>query len=194
MDYSEKLIINGLKAGDTEAYRYIFDTHYQVLCYTANRYVHDHFVAETIVGDTIYHLWERRMSLGINTSLRTYLSQSVRNASMDYLRSKRHRYEVAESRLAGDGRLPEPSEAGGRSPLDDVIGDELEARVEAAIASLPPECRRVFEMSRFMGKRHAEIAAELGISVSTVKYHMRNALKLLAQSIGMYVVTVLFVP
>ena len=37
MDYSEKLVVNGLKAGDTDAYQYIFDTHYQVLCYTANR-------------------------------------------------------------------------------------------------------------------------------------------------------------
>ena len=31
MDYSERLIINGLKTGDTEAYRYIYDTHYQVM-------------------------------------------------------------------------------------------------------------------------------------------------------------------
>lgn len=54
MDYSEKLVVKGLKEGDTEAYQYIFDTHYQVLCHTANRYVRDGFVAETIVGDMIY--------------------------------------------------------------------------------------------------------------------------------------------
>lgn len=29
MDYSEKLVVKGLKEGDTEAYQYIFDTHYQ---------------------------------------------------------------------------------------------------------------------------------------------------------------------
>ena len=61
MDYSEKLVVNGLKAGDTEAYQYIFDTHYQVLCYTANRYVRDSFVAETIVGDMIYRMWENEL-------------------------------------------------------------------------------------------------------------------------------------
>ena len=44
MDYSEKLVVKGLKEGDTEAYQYIFDTHYQVLCHTANRYVRDGFV------------------------------------------------------------------------------------------------------------------------------------------------------
>lgn len=193
MDYSEKLIANGLKAGDTEAYRYIFNTHYQVLCYTANRYVHDQFVAETIVSDVIFRLWEKRDSIDINVSLRTYLAQSVRNASMDYLRSKRQRYEVAESRLTAYGDMPEPKAAETDNPLDNVIGSELENRVEEAIALLPPECRRVFEMSRFMGKRHSEIAAELGISINTVKYHIRNALKLLSDRLGKYVVAALFI-
>ena len=43
-------------------------------------------------------------------------------------------------------------------------------------------------MSRFMGMKHAEIASELGISVNTVKYHMRNALKLLSQNLDKYIV------
>ena len=71
MDYSEKLVVKGLKEGDTEAYQYIFDTHYQVLCHTANRYVRDSFVAETIVGDMIYRMWEHRDTLNVNTSLRS---------------------------------------------------------------------------------------------------------------------------
>lgn len=192
MDYSERLIINGLKAGDTEAYRYVYDTHYRVLCYAANRYVHDQFVAETIVGDTIFKLWERRDTIDISTSLRSYLSQSVRHACMDYLRSKRQRYEVASSRLSEDGTMPDPGVAEGGDPLSDVIGNELEEKVEAAIAALPSECRRVFEMSRFMGKKHAEIAAELGISVNTVKYHIRNALKLLSRDLEKYLVVALF--
>ena len=192
MDYSERLIVNGLKAGDTEAYRYVYDTHYRVLCYTADRYVHDHFIAETIVGDLIFRLWERRETLDINTSLRTYLSQGVRHACIDYLRSKRQRYEVAASRLGEGGALPETADATDADPLSAVIGSELEERVDDAVAALPQECRRVFEMSRFMGKKHAEIARELGISVSTVKYHIRNAMKLLSESLGKYAVLVLF--
>ncbi len=193
MDYSEKLIINGLKVGDQEAYRYVYDSHYQVLCYTANKYVHDQFVAETIVGDIIFKLWEHRESIDINTSLRSYLARSVRNASLDYLRSKRQRYEVAQSRLADNDTIDDTmSIASGDDPLANVIGDELEALVQDAISALPYESRRVFEMSRFMGKKQAEIADELGISVSTVKYHIGNALKLLARDLGKYVVALLF--
>lgn len=178
MDYSEKLVVNGLKAGDTEAYQYIFDTHYQVLCYTANRYVRDSFVAETIVGDMIYRMWENRATLNVNTSLRSYLIQAVRNGCIDYLRSKHQRYEVAASHLAEADCMA--NLADGEQPIDRLVGNELADRVDTAIEHLPAECRRVFELSRFMGKRHAEIASELNISVSTVKYHLRNALQLLA--------------
>jgi RNA polymerase sigma-70 factor (ECF subfamily) len=192
MDYSEQLIIHGLKAGDTDAYRYIYDTHYQVLCYTAEQYVYDAFVAETLVGDVVFRLWERREALDITTSLRSYLGQSVRHAAMDYLRSKRERYEVAASRLAAHVAVPEPLATDGTDPLSHMIGHELATHATGAIAALPAECRRVFEMSRFMGKRHAEITRELGISVNTVKYHMRNELKLLTDSLGKYLVAMLF--
>ena len=186
MDYSEKLVVNGLKAGDTEAYQYIFDTHYQVLCYTANRYVRDSFVAETIVGDMIYRMWENRATLNVNTSLRSYLIQAVRNGCIDYLRSKHQRYEVAASHLAEADCMA--NLADGEQPIDRLVGNELADRVDTAA-----ECRRVFELSRFMGKRHAEIASELNISVSTVKYHLRNALQLLARELGSYIVFVFFV-
>ena len=178
MDYSEKLVVKGLKAGDTEAYQYIFDTHYQVLCYTANRYVRDSFVAETIVGDMIYRM-------------RSYLIQAVRNGCIDYLRSKHQRYEVAALHLAEADCMA--NLADGEQPIDRLVGNELADRVDTAIEHLPAECRRVFELSRFMGKRHAEIASELNISVSTVKYHLRNALQLLARELGSYIVFVFFV-
>lgn len=191
MDYSEKLVVNGLKADDTEAYQYIFDTHYQVLCYTANRYVRDSFVAETIVGDMIYRMWENRATLNVNTSLRSYLIQAVRNGCIDYLRSKHQRYEVAASHLAEADCMANLTD--GEQPIDRLVGNELADRVDTAIEHLPAECRRVFELSRFMGKRHAEIASELNISVSTVKYHLRNALQLLARELGSYIVFVFFV-
>lgn len=191
MDYSEKLVVKGLKAGDTEAYQYIYDTHYQVLCHTANRYVRDSFVAETIVGDMIYRMWENRETLNVNTSLRSYLMQAVRNGCIDYLRSKHQRYEVATSHLAEADCMANLADS--EQPFDHLVGNELADRVDMAIEHLPAECRRVFELSRFMGKRHAEIASELNISVSTVKYHLRNALQLLARELGSYIVFVFFV-
>ena len=79
MEHTETLIVEQLKTGNEDAYQYIYDRHYALLCHVANGYVKDHFLAETIVGDTIFHLWEIRETLEISVSIRSYLLRAVRN-------------------------------------------------------------------------------------------------------------------
>ena len=42
------------------------------------------------------------------------------------------------------------------------------------------------------GLKYSEIASELGISVNTVKYHMKKALAILRDEFGKYLVLLLF--
>jgi RNA polymerase ECF-type sigma factor len=49
----------------------------------------------------------------------------------------------------------------------------------------------VFELSRYEGKKYSEIAQELGISVNMVKYHIKNAIKILPSRISADVLGVL---
>ena len=60
-----------------------------------------------------------------------------------------------------------------------------------AVDELPTECRQVFELSRYEGKKYSEIAQELGISVNTVKYHIKNAIKILSSRLSVDVLGVL---
>jgi RNA polymerase sigma-70 factor (ECF subfamily) len=53
-----------------------------------------------------------------------------------------------------------------------------------AIDNLPDQCRQVFTMNRFEGKKYTEIAKELDISLSTVKYHMSTALHTLKDKLN----------
>ena len=77
MEHTETLIVEQLKIGNEDAYQYIYDRHYALLCHIANGYVKDQFLAETIVGDTIFHLWEIRETLEISVSIRSYLSMAL---------------------------------------------------------------------------------------------------------------------
>jgi RNA polymerase sigma-19 factor, ECF subfamily len=47
--------------------------------------------------------------------------------------------------------------------------------IDALLATLPDEVRRAFLRSQLDGRKQGEIAAELGISVTTVKRHLRRA-------------------
>ena len=189
---NEKEIIRQLKLGDERAYRYLFDNHYVLLCKIAAEYVKDDFIAETIVGSLVVHLWEKRGSIEINTSLRAYLVQSVRNRCLNYLKLEHVRREVRfPNQTNGQSGIDYLALADDSYTLGILLEKELEEEITKAIDRLPDECRRVFKMSRFEQLHYHDIAHQLNISINTVKYHLKNALKKLHDDLGKYLVTIL---
>lgn len=186
MDQTETLIIKQLKEGNEQAYKHLYDQHYQILCHVAAQYVRDDFLAETIVGDVIFHLWEIRETVEISTSLRSYLMVGVRNRCLDFLKKQYNQREVAMSAtgLQDFPVLQYVKESD--YPLGRLLEQELEGEVMKAISRLPDECRKVFHMSRFEERKYDEIAQMLNISVNTVKYHIKRALNLLHEDLGKY--------
>ena len=168
MEHTETLIVEQLKAGNENAYRYLYDHHYALLCHVANGYLKDQFLSETIVGDTIFHLWEIRETLDISVSIRSYLLRAVRNRCINYLNSEREKREIAFSALMPDEMTDDKIILSDSYPLGTLLERELENEIYKAIDKLPDECRRVFAKSRFEGKSYEEISRELGISVNTV--------------------------
>jgi len=190
MNDREKLIIEQLKRGDERAYQYIYEHHYALLCHVANNYLNDRFIAETIVGDTIFHMWEIRESMEIDISVRSYIMRAVRNRCINHLKAEQNRKEIPFSRLLPD-EITENSLQAQSYPLGILLESELENEIRDAIGKLPVECRGVFMKSRFEEKSYDEIADELGISKNTVKYHIKNALTKLNEHLGKYL-TMLF--
>ena len=86
-----------------------------------------------------------------------YARRTLMNLRIDTWR--RRRREV----LSAPERLPETRAAGGQGPSDDR--DQL----VRALALLSPRQRRIVVLRHFVGLPEAEVAAELGISVGTVK-------------------------
>ena len=97
MEQTESLIIQLLKEGQERAYKFLYDQHYQILCHVAAQYVKDDFLAETIVGDVIFHICEIRESLIISSSIRNYLMTCVKNRCLDYLNSQYNQKEMMMS-------------------------------------------------------------------------------------------------
>ncbi|MDO9634630.1 MAG: RNA polymerase sigma-70 factor [Paludibacter sp.] len=191
MTSSEKEIILLLKRGDENAYRYLYETHYAILCRIAWEFVKDDFLSETIVGDTIFHLWEKRELLDIQTSLRAYLVRSVRNRCINYLKqeyvAKETRLQPTDDFLQSEGLYSISDDY----PLATLLEKELEQKISQSIENLPDECRKVFEMSRFEHLKYLEIAEKLSISVNTVKYHIKNALSKISIDLNKYLITFL---
>lgn len=189
----DRLIIDQLKHGDEKAFKYVFDNHYTLLCRFANQLLHDPQLAEEIVDDAIFYLWEHRDELTITHSLRAYLVQSVRNRSLNMLNSAMYRYEQHSSNITPEENIEflDTLFVDDCHPMGMLIEKELESEIMACIDQLPDECRRVFKMSRFQEMKQEEIARELHISVNTVKYHIKNALAYLRVHLASYLASAL---
>lgn len=61
--------------------------------------------------------------------------------------------------------------------------DEMEILIKV-ISELPPQCRQVFTLRKIYGLRHAEIAEQLSLSISTVEKHLAKGLAICSQALG----------
>lgn len=184
----DTFIISRLYKGDEDAFRYIFDNEYGLMCSFANRMLHDRTMAESIAGDVIFNLWESHERLKITSSLRSYLLGAVRNRCINELKSriKRLSATIASLNIREEMEMLDVIFTDDSQPLGTLLEQELEEQISHCISLLPKECRKVFEKSRFEGLSYKEIASELKISTNTVKYHIKQALSILHSNLDVY--------
>jgi RNA polymerase sigma factor (sigma-70 family) len=71
-------------------------------------------------------------------------------------------------------------------PEDAVLGEEQQAKVEAAIADLPDMYREVFVLADVEQMGNAEIAEVLGLSVPAVKSRLHRARMMMRDRLAPY--------
>jgi RNA polymerase sigma-70 factor (ECF subfamily) len=165
----ERDLLTRLKDGDQTAFDAIFRSHYASLAGFAQGLLHDRSAAEDVVQEVMLELWRRRTEVAIQGSLRAYLLRATRNRALNQLRHANVQRR-AEPHIKGQ-------ESVAPTGASEIVADELQTAITAAITELPPGCREVFSMSRQQGLRYSEIAATLGISVKTVESQMGKALR-----------------
>ncbi|QJW89279.1 RNA polymerase sigma-70 factor [Spirosoma taeanense] len=149
----------------------LFRRYHQALCSHAVRFVYSKETAEDLVSEVFCKFWKTKAYENITSSYRYYLFRSVRNEAYNYLRLEFQDLDDIDT-------TPIPENAAGQRPDQIVQYEEVLHRVEDLVELLPPQCRKVFLLSRFEGKKYQEIAAELGLSIKTVEVHIVKALSL----------------
>lgn len=179
-------LIKGLKEGDECAYKALYDTHYEALCIVALDLVKDAYIAETLVNDLIFSLWENRKELQIRQSLRAYLVRAIRNRCLNYLEHIQRREEVYRALSAHHDQNNLIHKQHWEDPFYQLLEKELDEQIKNAIQRLPPLTQDIFQSSRHKGMTYDEIAKEQNLSVDSVKYHIKSALSNLRKELKDY--------
>lgn len=177
MENLEKRILKELKYGSKKAFEYVFKTYYDPLCRYAEEILKDRDQSEDVVETLFIIIWEDRKKIDIHTSFRSYLYRSTYNACLNVIRKRKSESKYRDFFL-NHADFSKSHDYGSSSyPLSGIIEKEMESGIAKVIDALPPQCKRIFLMSRVDDLSHQEIADKLDLSVNTVKSQIMNALK-----------------
>lgn len=180
---NEMFILAKIKEGDIKTFEEVFRRYYSPLCWYAAGITGQTEVAEEIVEELFYVLWKERESIQIFHSIKSYLYGAVRNEALQYCehREVRSRYRDA---VMASSKQEEDS-----GPQEQMEYKELQSLINRALEKLPERRLRIFRMHRMEGKKYAEIASLLSLSVKTVEAEMTKTLRVLRNEIENYIQT-----
>lgn len=181
MNFKPKKKISSTALQTEKLFEHIFREYFVRLCCFADRYTNNAEESKEIVQDVFLKVWDKRDVLPLDDELKFYLFRSVKNACLNLLQHKRVVDEF-QSVLY----LLYAANENDNTVFQSYEAVELMDEINAAINSLPVECRRIFRLSRDSGLKYAEIAQELNISVKTVETQMSRALSRLRNSLKDY--------
>jgi RNA polymerase sigma-70 factor (ECF subfamily) len=167
-------IFNQFKAGDINALQHLFSVYFMRLNDFAAHVIKDNEISQDIVMEVFEKVWENRDKIE-NTNIEGYLYKLVRNRCIDFIKHQKvmhHQMQEVQDSLQYEEMYR--IDFVGNQPYI-LIEEELKAKIENNILSLPDHCREVFILSRVNGLKNREIAEKLNINIKNVERHLHRA-------------------
>ena len=182
MEIKELLV--RLKEKENRAYIRLFDLFFGKLHAFASTIIGSQDDAKDIVQTVIINLYENSHIINSDFKLAAWLTTSVRNRCLNYLRDHnieiRHKasyveiYETAETwELADDTDLME--------------------KIRQVMSKMPPQLQTVCHMRFFENRKINEIAEKLGVTPGTVKQQISRGTKKIREALSAEETLILFI-
>lgn len=166
MNIEDKILFNEIKKRNKKVFETLFYEYYPHLTRYAEGFIFEKHACEDIVQSLFVNFWENSERINIETSLKAYFYQSVKNRCLNHLRDlqihDRHKLLYLEAALNDDDS-------------SDWIDPEISFKIQEAIDKLPPQMAELFKQKYFEGKKYRELAELHDISENTVKTQLQRA-------------------
>lgn len=171
-NFQSKSLLQEFKRGNTHAFRAVYDMFFPSLSFFAKRLVDNDGEGEDIAADSFVKLLNRHDTFDTLPNIRAFLYITTRNACLNYLRYSQRQY--AEKR-----ELNRMQEKTAEHALSYMVHAEVLREVEFEIDQLPNRCKEIFKLIYYERRSADDIAAMLGISISTVWVQRAKAIQLI---------------
>jgi RNA polymerase sigma-70 factor, ECF subfamily len=173
---SDNLLVKMIRQNDKSAFKLLYDRYSRKIYFFALKYLGNDVEAEELVQSVFINVWENRVTLDPENSVKSYIYKAAVNHIYNYLKKKAIHTRFIESQIHKD-------EPGSNVSDDEIIFHDLEKSINLVVESMPSQQQKIFQLSRYEGLTHKEIARKLDLSVRTVENQMYRALKKLKTSL-----------
>lgn len=166
---AEETLVKELKeeATQAKAFELLVDTYKQRLYWHIRRIVLDHDDTDDVLQNTFIKVYRNIESFKGESKLYSWMYRIATNEALQFLKAKSRKLGVSASDM--QEQLANKLKA-------DVYfdGDEIQLRLQQALARLPEKQKLVFNMKYFDGLKYEEISGILDTSVGALKasYHL----------------------
>jgi len=178
VDLAELRLVEQVAKGSEPAFERFFKTWFKSLYAYAFTMLQDEIMAEEMVQQVFYKIWEKKEQFAVHTSVKAFLYKAVYNECLNYLKHQKHKANHKDHVVYINRNQVSDENAAMRVELN-----ELQSHLQAALSELPEQCRTIFYMSRFDELKYREIAERMGLSIKTVEAQMGKALKILRKKL-----------
>lgn len=171
-----------LNNSDEQAFSELFEHTYESLRRYISTYIFDPDADLDVLQDVYVKLWEMRENIDPDKSLKALMYQMVRNSALNYLRDTKDR-NISLDSISEQEHMQEPAKVEIADKDETTL---LHEHMQQGISELPPRQREAFELSRFEGMSHQEIAHVMDLRPRTVNNHIVIALNTLREKLDAY--------
>ncbi len=141
--------------------------------------------ADDLTQETFIRVSQSLATFKGQSGIATWIYQIATNAAADRLRSRSFRQAASTVYCADNDQNPGPACASPPpSTEDQLVRKEMNECIQSYVGFLPGNYRTVLILSEMEGLRNSEIAAILGLSLSTVKIRLHRAREKLRQELA----------
>jgi RNA polymerase sigma-70 factor (ECF subfamily) len=158
---TDEALITGAAGGDADALAQLYDRYASALLAAGERMLGSRRDAEDLLHDVFVEVWQQAGDYdSLRGSVKSWLFLRMRSRAIDRLRlASKKNVELGDQVLA----------TATRELAEDPALSPDRAQVRSTLEVLPPDQRVAIELAYFGGLSGAQIAAQLGVPLGTVK-------------------------
>lgn len=170
----DSVLLKELKSGDEKAFDVLFLKYYKLLIANAYFHLKDEQEAKDIVQEFLFELWDKKLYMKLEGDIKGYLYRAVQNRCINF-----HRKQALEQRRFAFISRETPDSQ------EEAENTELSlSRLRNALDDLTPQRKEALQRVFFEEKKYQEAADEMGVSLNTLKTHLKIGIRNLREKLS----------